>query len=199
MQLRRWLLRKRIKHILLTSIFTLTLTVSVVLGSAFPTYTQTPTSTSTSRESLIKEIKGYAERHVANDSQIKTEFVVQLYKDNSVGLAAPEIAQIYENEYTRLKKEKTKNRWERFPQAVGWLTAAILAILLIFRDVLHKWIGNAIKTAGNWLYNRLVGSPLLLGIALKRYQKALIEKHQKLYIPFRPNRPLDMREVWVSK
>ena len=190
MQLPRWLLRKRIKHILLASIFTLAFTLSVIVGSSLPTYTQT--SNLTPREKLILEIKEYAKRHVQSKSSMQTTLVVKLYENHAVGLTAPEIAQIYEQEYIRLKKE---NPLVQLP--VGWITAAILFILLIFRDVLKEWLSNFVKTLGNWLYNKLAGSPLLLRTALRRYQKSLVASYKELKITYRPNRPLDMREVYV--
>ncbi len=203
LRLRRWLSRKRISNLLFTSIFALTLTVSVVLGSAFPTYTQTTTSakcqaspTPAKCKALVEDIKESAGRHFKLGSP---KDVTKKYEQRAkeVGLPVSMIDEIYETEYLRLKEEKEKNLWEKLPQGSGWVTAAILFILLIFRDVLKDWITNAVKTAGNWFYNKLAGSPLLLNIALKRYQKALVEKHQKLHIPFRPNRPLDMGEVYV--
>jgi hypothetical protein len=47
------------------------------------------------------------------------------------------------------------------------------------------------------VYNRLAGSRLLRGVAIRKYQKALINKYQLLSITFRPERPLKMREVYV--
>ena len=181
MQLPRWLLRKRIKPILLASIFTLAFTLSVIVGSSLPTYTQT--SNLTPREKLILEIKEYAERHVQSDSSMKTEFIVDLFKENKEGLTAREISRIYEEEYNRLRQlnqvhknsqEKT-NKWREWllnPNKVtwgriGWGLALIFFILTIFRDVLRDWLKNIIKVAGDLLYNKLAGSPLLLGTALR--------------------------------
>ncbi len=177
-----------------------------MLGSAFPTYTQTTTSaecqassTPAKCEALVEDIKKSAGRHFKLGSRSPSKDVTEKFEKRAkeVGLSVSMIDEIYETKYLRLKEKKEKNLWEKLPQGSGWVTAAILFILLIFRDVLRDLITNAVKTAGNWFYNKLAGSPILLNIALKRYQTALIEKHQKLHIPFRPNRPLDMREVYV--
>jgi predicted NACHT family NTPase len=54
-----------------------------------------------------------------------------------------------------------------------------------------------LEAIGNWLYKKLAGTRFFENIALKKYRQALIDKYQKLNIPFRPNRPLEMREVYV--
>ncbi len=191
MQVSRWFLRKRVKHILLTSIFTLALILSVMFGSSLPTYTQTPTLTP--REKVILDIKEDAKRDLQNNGSMQIMVVINTYKNNSVGLTIPEIVDIYEKEYIRLRKEKP---WLQLP--IGWITTTIiLSILLIFRDVLKEWLSNLFKILGNWLYNKLDGSPLILGKALRRYQKSLFNSYKELHIPFRPNRPLDMRELYV--
>ena len=190
MQLPRWLLRKRIKPILLTSIFTLAFTLSVIVGVSLPTYTQT--STYTPREKLIKDIKEDAKRDLQNNGSMQIMVVIRTYDNNSVGLTVPEIVDIYEKEFIRLKKE---NVFVQLPY--GWVTSAILLILLIFSNVLKEWLSNLFKKLGNWLYNKLAGIPLLRRTALRRYQQSLVASYKELKISYRPNLPLDMREVYV--
>ena len=68
-------------------IFVLALAVSVTLGTICPVSTQVPPSTSTTpRQELVEKIKDHAERHVNSDTPIKTEVVIELYRQNPVGL-----------------------------------------------------------------------------------------------------------------
>jgi hypothetical protein len=63
-------------------------------------------------------------------------------------------------------------------------------------DLLKKWLEKTVERIGSAVYNQFAGSKLFQGVALRRYQKALIEKHRELKIPFR-SKPLQMQEVYV--
>lgn len=77
MQLSRWLLRKRMKHILFTSLFTLALTLSVMFGSSLPTYTQT--TIITPRDKLILDIQEDAKRDLQNNGSMQIIVVINTY------------------------------------------------------------------------------------------------------------------------
>ncbi|RCJ37309.1 hypothetical protein A6770_14330 [Nostoc minutum NIES-26] len=186
---------QRQRNRLFVSIFALTLTLTVLFASAVPTYTQTPKPTA--RDAVITEIKAYAQRHVDNDSPLKTEFVVNQYRDNKVGLTAPEIAKIYEEEYTKQKEAKESSLQEQLLPKMGWVAAGFLFLVLIFRDVVTEWVKKFFNAIGTGIYNRFAGSRLFRGIALRKYQQGLIDKYQELHIPFRPHRPLKVSEVYV--
>jgi hypothetical protein len=70
-------------------------------------------------------------------------------------------------------------------------------VVLLFRDVVKDWISNFFKAIGLWVYHRFAGTPLFHKFSLKRYRQALLKKYQQLHVPFRPTRPLQMREVYV--
>ncbi len=149
------------------------------------------------RDTVIEEIKVYAGRHVKSGSPMQTQLVVDLYRDNTVGLSRNEIAQIYEEHYTQLKAAAEPGPWgEIFPKA-GWIAAGLLALLLIFRDVLKEWVSKFFKAVGSRIYGRLSGYRFFYLISLRHYQRSLLKKYAELHIPFRPNRPLLMREVYV--
>jgi hypothetical protein len=156
---------------------------------------QSPGPSRPSRQSTLREIQQYAKRHADNDSPMATSLVVDLYKDNSVGLTQKQIAQIYEEEYVRTRSKETL--WSQLQPKVGWIAAVIFGILLIFRDLLKDWSSALLKALGDTLYARLAGRRLLRLVALRRYRRAIVEKYRELRIPFRPNRPLRMREVYV--
>ena len=142
--------------------------------SVFPAHADTPIPPS--RDKLIEEIKAHADRHVQGASPMQTQFIVELYRNNTVGLNPTEIAQIYEEEYNRLKGIYKPSPWEQLQPNIGWVVALILFVLLVFRDILKKWITNLTESIGNRIYNKLAGSRVFLKIALRRYQKALIDK-----------------------
>lgn len=181
------------KHILL-----IVLLFSILFTSLVITHAQNPTPTSSPREQLIRKIQVDAKRHVEINEGMKTESVVNRYRNNNVGLTPEQIAYVYEKAYAWFKKAQKPDPWENFRPQTGWIIAAILFVLLILRDVLKKWITNFFEMVGNWIYTRLSGSRLLRGTALHRYRGALIDKYDKLRIPFRPqDRPLMMRDVYV--
>jgi energy-coupling factor transporter ATP-binding protein EcfA2 len=68
----------------------------------------------------------------------------------------------------------------------------------VISDTLKKWLNQSLDAIGKWIYKTFAGTPLFENIALKKYRQALIDKYQKLNIPFRPHRPLEMREIYVS-
>jgi hypothetical protein len=179
---------------LLSSLLAFSLTVFVL--SAPAQQTSSPIPTLSPREELIAEIKGYAERHIKTDSSMQTSTVLKLFESNTVGLKAPEIAKIYEEEYSRLKEAKEADPWEKIVPKIGWIAAGIIAILFAFKESLQKSLEKLIEVINTAIYNRFAGSKFFQSIALRRYQKALIEKHRELKIPFR-SKPLQMQEVYV--
>jgi hypothetical protein len=182
----------RVKHkYLLSGLLAFSLTVFVWSAPA-----QQTTPTLSPRDELVAKIKGAAERHVKGDSSMQTATVVKSFEINNVGLTSPEIIQIYEEEYIRLKEEKKADPWERIKEDVGWFAAVILGIFFVFKEALKKWFEKLVEMLGSAIYNRFAGSKFFQGVALRRYQKALIEKHRELKIPFR-NKPLQMQEVYV--
>ncbi|MEM8723627.1 MAG: NACHT domain-containing protein [Cyanobacteria bacterium P01_G01_bin.39] len=203
MKLTRWFFRKRFKYILLTSIFALTFASSVIFGLSLPIYSQTNTSTPCQKfianktkyascEKLILDIHETAKRHVQGGESMQTLVIKQLYEHNSLEFTPPEIAQIYEDEYLRLKKE---NPWLQLPPS--WLFALVACLGAIIYKFSEKWLVTSLDKIFSWFYYQLAGNPLLLRTALNRYRKSLVTRYQELKIVYRPNRPLDMAEVYV--
>jgi hypothetical protein len=185
----------RVKHkYLLAGLFAFGLTVFV--WSAPAQQTSSPKPTLSPQEELVAKIKGAAERHVKGDSSMQTSTVVKSFETNNVGLTTPEIVQIYEDEYIRLKEAKEADPWEKINPKVGWIAAGIIGFFFIFKESLKKWFEKIVEGLGTAVYNRFAGSKFFQGIALRRYQKALIEKHKELKIPFR-SKPLQMKQVYV--
>ncbi len=149
------------------------------------------------REDFITEIKEFAARHVSNNTPLQTQVIINLYSKNPVELRPIEIAQIYENEYIRLKRLKENSLLEKLRPTNGWIVAAFFAILFIFGDFIKKKISYLIQIIWNYFYKKLAGNRLLRGISLRKYHKAVILKYSKLKLPFRPDRQLNIHDIYV--
>ncbi len=158
-------------------------------------YAQTPTPPT--RDQLIAEIKEYADRHAKTNTPMQTQLVVDLFRNNTVGLSSQEIATIYEEEYTQFLETQKPSPWEQLKPNIGWIVAIILLVVLALGDVFKKKVTDLFTNLWDSIYKHLAGSRIFRSIALTHYQKSLVNKYQKLKVPFRPERPLDMRNVYV--
>jgi hypothetical protein len=79
----------------------------------------------------------------------------------------------------------------------GWIVAAIFFAVAIFRDAIKDGLRKALNFAGEFLYQKLAGSRLLRRKALKNYRKGLVNSTAKIQVPFRPNRPLILDDIYI--
>jgi hypothetical protein len=172
-----------------------------LLGLTWPTLAQTPTPP-TPREALIQAIQAQAQRDVelGKPSEGIAGLQVLFGADAAnAGMTMAEVLDVYETAYQAAIP--VKSFWEKLLDALtpnaGWIAAIVLFVLVIFRDVLKD---NLTKFA-TWLwqraYLRLARFRPFWGLALGKYRKALVARYEQLKIPFRPGRPLEMREVYV--
>ncbi|NEO51647.1 MAG: NACHT domain-containing protein [Okeania sp. SIO3B5] len=196
------LFRHKFNRLVSISLFLLTLTIVLSWSWILPSYTQTPTPNIKSREVIIQKIKESAKRHVENEQKMDSQLIIEIYGENSVGLTKLEITEIYEVEYEKVKDEIDSNFWKKikddFFYGLPWFAAIAFFILFLFKEAIQGWGTDFIKTIGNWLYNQISGIELFWNFSLKRYKKGLINKHEQLKIPFRPNRPLSLQEIYVD-
>jgi len=173
-----------------------TVLLLLVLFVVVPTNIVGQTASPPSKDSVLEQIRADAARHAKAGAALQTQLIVDLYRDNKVGLTLTEIAQTYEEEYIRQKELLKPSAWEKLRPNVAWIVAVILALALAFHKVLEKWFSKLVEILGERLWHKLVSSRFLKKFALQRYQKALSERCSELRIPF-SNRPLKMREVYV--
>lgn len=154
---------------------------------------------------IIAEIRAEANLHVESESPPRTKDVVDLFKDNKVGVTSKEIRQIYRKYYREAKKvhDASKKKKETI-KPVSWVDdpiAWLVGIVLFFGGVFLTFLRNkALKFLSNLsdaIYNQFAGLRIVRRFALRQYCKALINKYSKINIPFRPDRPLDMHDVFV--
>ena len=185
----------------LLMIFVLGLAISVAWGTILPVFTQklpAPNPCNQLRGKIQNRAKQDAEADRLNffntDKKKKTSSdILNLYKEvNSQASCFPqdELWDIYEQQYDINK----------YP---AWIPVLVILVLggivgTVISDTLKKWLNQSLEAISKWIYKTFAGTPLFENIALKKYRQALIDKYQKLNIPFRPHRPLEMREIYVS-
>jgi hypothetical protein len=176
-------------------LFLLALMMSIIVGLTFPALTQSPVPKT--REELVQQIKDTAALDLDVD-KMDVESAIKDFKVNTFGVTEREIRETYKKEFKRLKEAKENDIWEKLPKgSEGWFVAITLAILFAFKEKLIAWLNNFATVVTDWFYQQFAGSSFLLQFALKRYREALTKKYKDLKIPFRPGRPLPMREVYV--
>ncbi len=185
----------------LLMIFVLGLAISVAWGTILPVFTQklpAPNPCNQLRGDIQNRAKQDAKADQWNffntDKKKKTiGDILNLYKEvNSQASCFPqdELWDIYEQQYDSNK----------YP---AWIPVIVILVLggivgTVISDTLKKWLNQSLEAISKWIYKTFAGTPLFENIALKKYRQALIDKYQKLNIPFRPHRPLEMREIYVS-
>jgi hypothetical protein len=75
-------------------------------------------------------------------------------------------------------------------------TAFVIRFFFFFVDIVKKGL-KAVGQVVRYLYSGIVDGEFARGMALQRYRKALLEKHNQVQVPFRPGRPLDLRDIYV--
>ncbi len=172
----------------------------LILSVACPAICQAPPPPD--RDALVRKIQNRAVRDVdlGNSPQrigeLKTLFGAEAER---LGVAPAELLQIYEEEYKRSKDALplSKRVGKQIGAKAGWWISGLLLLLLIFRDVLKEGLTALLKALQDYVYGRLAGSRMFRRTALRRYRKTLVTKYENLTIPFRPDRPLEMRKVFV--
>jgi hypothetical protein len=120
-------LKKRANTSLVSSSFATLLLLSFLVGSAIPAFAQA--TAPAPRQGLTEEIKTLAHSDVENDIPRRTNFIVQIYSNNSVGLTPPQLSKIYDDEYSeQINRKNLKNTFIILGLVVllGVLTIAIL-------------------------------------------------------------------------
>ena len=178
------------------------LVLGLVTGSVGSVGAQTPAPNP--REAVIQQIQEQAKRDLDVGRLQRPEDVRKLFVEDakSAGLPTAEIDKTYDEAYSKAKdaKEVDPKETVKAPtQApIGWLIVAVAtAVIALFKE----WIGAIVKqvstTVNTWIYQRFSGTKFFRNVALRKYRSALVEKHQSLKIPFRPNRPLELAGIYV--
>jgi len=111
------------------------------------------------------------------------------------GLSMREVDRIYTDAYKAAKAKEPW--WQTLKPQLGWAVAILLGILLFLRDFLRDCVSDLFKRFRGLLYSRLAGSRRFRKAALRHYRRAIVKKYEQLKVPFRPDRPLEMRRIYV--
>lgn len=150
------------------------------------------------RAELEARIKAMATKHAEVKGQ-QTQAALETFRGDAavIGMTPAEVSEVYDTTYAQELKARAPGPFADFAPNLGWAAAAVLFILLLFKDALRDWFKARLKAASEWAHQRLVGHPLWRGVALRRYRAALVRKYKTLTLPFRRNKPLNLDEVYV--
>ncbi len=87
--------------------------------------------------------------------------------------------------------------WKKLPAEAGWLAAISLLIAFLAKEMLQSWAATLNRLITSAIYNRFAGSRFFRTKALKKYRDALGDKYRHIFLPFRPDEPLEMSVVYV--
>ncbi len=149
------------------------------------------------RQEIESAIKAQARQDAAKEKQRDPGHVIDMFRDAAAaaGIAPNEIVNLYEKEYA--EASAAQPWWKDLSPRWGWLAAGIMLVLLVFRDVLAETLNNAVKGLKEWVYKRISGYRLFRRTALRHYRQALVRRYHRLKIPFRPDQPLAVRDIYV--
>lgn len=194
-------MKNRIGKFLAALIFLLLLWFSVG-ATPRPTITPTitPTPTSNTRDALILRIQKSAQKDVEQDAARQSTSELQALFGNeaaNVGLSLNEVKDIYNAAYQNARP--VKSPWDELltPHNGGWLVAGVLFVLFILRNIIKEYLEKLFKKIAEATYQRLARFRPFWWIALRRYRHSLERNFRELKIPFRPERPLLMKDIYV--
>lgn len=160
---------------------------------------QTPTPPPAPRDALIQAIQQRGQHDVDMGKLPENVGGLEVLFGQiaaAVGMSMAEVANTYDAAYQAAKNARSRLEDLLRPNN-GWLLAGILLVLLVLRDVTKDYLIRFFRWLAEAVYRQLAGYKLLWGIALRRYRKALERNHQELKVIFRPERPLQMQDVYV--
>jgi hypothetical protein len=185
----------RKKHLLVISI--MALVVSVSLGMILPASTQVPPSSQpTSPCEII--IQATAQKNAERDRPDFFDSAENKKKKSDDDRSS------LSKDLSKINCTITSDTWKiynkkydenKYPAWLGIIIGG--ALLAVGKDTLQKLGKQLVEAIVKWFYNKFAGTKLFENFALKKYRSTLIGRYQKLNIPFRPNRPLEMQEIYV--
>lgn len=171
------------------------------LALAWTVQAQNPTPP-TPREQLIKSIQARAQRDVElGNAALTVRDLDVLFgvTASTAGVPMTEVVETYEGAYQVAKN--SLSIWDRIIKfgepSLGWFAAVVMFILGALLVAARGFLTRTFNSFGELIYRQFAGYRPFWTIALRRYHKALTRNHSELKIPFRPNRPLKMRDVYV--
>lgn len=165
-----------------------------------PAFAQTPTPPS-SKDILISKIVERAERDAKNGKAMEDAQGLSLLfgsEANTVGMTLLDVVDIYENAY--LQSTPKENWWDPLKSfwGGGLLALIVTALVALLKDNIQLGINNLSNYFRELFLKKLNSNQVIWRSALKRYKAALSKKYNQISIQFRPDRPLNMEDIYVS-
>ncbi len=185
----------------LAIVFVIALTISLVSGIITPISTQNlPLSME------CQQLKDKIQMRARDDAKSDRLGILGKYTKKKGTLDINNLYGEENKKYSCFLADELYNHYEKeyenniYPL---WIPISVIIVFLtIIINVISENIKNGIQIffefLGKQIYQKLAGTPFLRNLAVKKYRKALIEKYEELHIAFRANRPLKMREIYVS-
>lgn len=99
-----------------------------------------------SDQQLVNELKSLAQSDADNDVERRTEFIIQLYGQNSIGLTAQEIRKIYDDAFNA---QTQKNKRSENIKLVAGITTGLLVLGIVALIVAKRKILKVKKISAN--------------------------------------------------
>jgi len=147
---------------------------------------------------LRSEIQNEARTDVAEHRpESATEALLAMFEKRGAqcGMDPATLVRTYRSEYR--KAAASQPFWSRLDPKGGWILAAILLLIAIFRDVVKTTVTDALTALKGIIYARFAGSRVFRRTALRRYRDALHSKYANVIVPFRSDIRLDMSDIYV--
>lgn len=148
------------------------------------------------RDEVIKEIHQMAERHAEGNQSMDTSSVLSVFEPYTSLLTRREMAQTYESAFLEAKNRHTTGFWSVFKPSNGWIVAAILFIVALFKARLEKGAEIAAEKIFDFIRKRLTRLRYIRNANLRRYRTGLANHYSKLKVPFLP-RPLMLKDIFI--
>jgi energy-coupling factor transporter ATP-binding protein EcfA2 len=142
---------------------------------------------------LTARVQAHARKDAAQGRAEETAHSLEILYGQNAAACNRQIAEIVDIYRTAYVSALPKRGWWQ----EGWIAAAVLAVLLLFRDFLLKIGAAALEWLRRTVYNRFAGSRLFRRTAIRRYRNALHAKYEHLVVAFRPDIKLKMRDIYV--
>jgi hypothetical protein len=150
------------------------------------------------RARVEERIRKDAARDAAVYAEPKAEEEIDVIEQrNEAGLDRATIRAIYLDAFKAEKERRKPGLWDELKPNMGWIVAALAIVAGLLRDSLKELVARAVTAVGGFVYSKCAGWPAFRRWVVKRYRLALRLRHRQLHITFRPNRPLEMRDVYV--
>ena len=190
---------KFIYPLLATVLIWLILLCNVLAGTGDPDTSQLQLF---SRDVLIRAIQERGEKDLElNKAAEGAKGLEVLFKEHAdaVHMHMTDVLAIYEKAYEDAKASKSisdKIQNELYHNPVQWILLFIIGLIgvtpFLWRRIIAfcKWLAEK-------AYKMLAGYRPFWSISLKRYRKSLERNYHQLKLIFRPERPLNMQEIYV--